>query len=94
MKKVYDWNITLNIKMNGQSKTIEMVCSVHTNIHLIKMQIAKKLGLNPLNSQIDIYGNGNRLLKSTSTLIQNEITKDCILTGKLNSQSNLKPPND
>lgn len=58
------------------------------------MQIAKKLRLNPLNSQIDLYGNGNRLLKSISTLIQNEITKDCILTAKLNCQLNLKTSND
>ncbi len=68
MKKSYDWDVKLFIEANN--KKIEIVASIHTNIHKLKIEIAKKLGLSVLDSHIDLYYKG-KLLKATSTLMQN-----------------------
>lgn len=68
MKKSYDWNVKLYILANH--KTLEIVASIHTNIHKLKIEIAKQLGLSVLDSHIDLVYNG-RVMKATSTLLQN-----------------------
>lgn len=70
MKKSYDWDVKLFIDANH--KKIEIVASIHTNIHKLKIEISKKLGISVLDSHIDLYYNG-KLLKATSTLMQNEV---------------------
>lgn len=71
MKKVYDWDIGLTIYIENNNKTIKIVCSIHTLIHQLKLEICKKLSLMPFDTQIDIYGTGWKALKPTSTLQQN-----------------------
>jgi hypothetical protein len=54
-----------------------MVCSIHTTIHQLKIEICKKLNLLVFDTEMDIYGGNNsaswRPMKSTSTLLQNGI---------------------
>ena len=75
MKKVYDWNIELTIHIENNNKNIIIVSSVHTNIHALKIEICKKLGLLVFDTQIDLYGGRDkwRPMKPTSTLQQNDI---------------------
>jgi hypothetical protein len=68
MKKSYDWEVKLFVEANH--KKLELVASIHTNVHRLKIEIAKKLALSVLDSHIDIYHRG-KLLKATSTLLQN-----------------------
>lgn len=79
MKKVYDWNVKLTIQVENNYKNIEIVCSVHTNIHQIKIELAKKLKLLILDSTIDIYYHKVEPMKPTSTLLQNGIEKNAVL---------------
>jgi len=58
MKKNYDWDVKLFIEANHNQKRLEIVASIHTNIHKLKIEIAKRLGLSVLDSHIDIYYNG------------------------------------
>lgn len=37
MKKVYDWDVTLLIHVENNNKNINMVCSVHTTVHQLKL---------------------------------------------------------
>jgi len=46
---------------------------VHANIHQIKIIIAKQMGISFMESSIDLYYRGDRPLKPTSTLQQNDI---------------------
>jgi hypothetical protein len=43
MKKYQDWDIALLIDVRNIGKKIEIVCSVHANIHQIKKEIADKI---------------------------------------------------
>lgn len=77
MKKVYDWDVGLTIKIENNNKIVNMVCSIHTTIHQLKIQICKKLNLLVFDTETDIYNcsSGARwgAMKSTSTLLQNGI---------------------
>ena len=75
MKKTYDWNISLNVNVQNNNKKLNIICSVHTNVHQLKLQIIKKLGLLVFDTDIDLYGgtNKNKPLKPTSSLQQNGI---------------------
>ena len=79
MKKVYDWNIKLSVQVENNYKNIEIVCSVHTNIHQIKIELAKKLHLLILDSTIDLYYMKAEPMKPTSTLLQNGIEKNTVV---------------
>ena len=57
--------------VSNSQKKIEVVCSVHTNLHQLKIMIAKKLELSILDTLIDLYFRDDRPMKSTSTLLQN-----------------------
>lgn len=83
MKKSYDWDVKLFILANH--KRLEIVTSIHTNIHKLKIEIAKKLGLSILDSHIDINYNG-KLLKATSTLMQNDVQNMSTLTANVARQ--------
>lgn len=37
MKKVYDWDIQLAVAIRNFHKTLNVVCSVHTSIHQLKI---------------------------------------------------------
>lgn len=37
MKKSYDWNTSLSVYIQNTNKTATLLCSVHTNIHQIKL---------------------------------------------------------
>jgi hypothetical protein len=37
MKKTYDWDVCLLIKVENNNKNITIVCSIHTTIHQIKI---------------------------------------------------------
>lgn len=37
MKKVYDWDLGLTIKVENNNKIINIVCSVHTTVHQLKI---------------------------------------------------------
>ena len=71
MKKTYDWSVRLHITVTNSQRKIETVASVHTNIHQLKIQIAKILNLPILDSHIELYSRGDRPMKATSTLLQN-----------------------
>ena len=89
MKKVYDWNIRLRIHAMPSNRQLSIVCSVHTNIHQLKIQILKQLSLPLFDTELDIYSNGqnsHRPLKPTSTLQQNEIVRDCMLSAQVKRQ--------
>jgi|LakMenE01Jun11ns_1017448.scaffolds.fasta_scaffold9811099_1 hypothetical protein len=73
MKKVYDWNIPLTIHIENNNKILNIVCSVHTTVHQLKLEICKKLNLMVFDTEIDLYCNGWRPMKSTSSLLQNGI---------------------
>mgnify|MGYP002861948214 FL=1 len=77
MKKVYDWDLGLTIKVENNNKIINIVCSVHTTVHQLKIEICKKLNLMIFDTEMDIFGGNNssswRPMKSTSTLLQNGI---------------------
>lgn len=45
MKKVYDWDVGLTFNVENNNKNINVVCSVHTNIHQLKLEVCKKLKL-------------------------------------------------
>lgn len=83
MKKTYDWNIKLYITMSNSQQKIEVVCSVHTNIHQLKIIVAKQLDLPILDTHIDLYFRSDRALKSTSTLQQNEVSNNSHLTATI-----------
>ena len=74
MKKTYDWDVRVWVKV-GQ-KRIELVASAHTNIHQMKIALAKQLKISPLESQIDFYHRSDQPLKPVSTLIQNEVNNN------------------
>ena len=82
MKKNYDWDVKLFIEANHNHKRLEIVASIHTNIHKLKIEIGKRLGLSVLDSHIDIYYNG-KLMKATSTLQQNEVKSFACLTANI-----------
>lgn len=48
MKKVEDKNVKLFIRQFSQTYSISIDCSIHTNIHALKIQICKYLQLNSL----------------------------------------------
>ena len=73
MKKVYDWDIGLSVYIENNNKTVKIVCSVHTTIHQLKLELCKKLNLMIFDTEVDIYGNSHLPLKPTSTLQQNSI---------------------
>ncbi len=52
MKKLYDWNIPLTINIKNTTKSLKIVCSVHTTIHQIKIEICKKMGLPVFDTEI------------------------------------------
>lgn len=37
MKKVYDWNINLQVNIKNFKQNLTITCSVHTSIHLLKI---------------------------------------------------------
>lgn len=80
MKKTYDWSLRLWVIVTNSQRKFEIVTSVHTNIHQLKIQIAKILDLPILDTHIDIYYRSDRPLKATSTLLQNEVTNNAQLT--------------
>ena len=55
MKKIEDKQIKLYFKQFPQGKTIQVDCSIHTNIHLLKIFICKQLKISPLEASVDIY---------------------------------------
>ena len=71
MKKTYDWDIKLFIKISNNQQRLEIVASVHSNIHQIKLEIIKKLKLPLLDTLIDLYYRSSNPLKPISTLLQN-----------------------
>ena len=71
MKKTYDWSLKLHITITNSQRKIEIVASAHTNVHQLKIQIAKILNLPILDTHIELYYRGGRPMKSTSTLLQN-----------------------
>ena len=71
MKKTYDWSLKLHITITNSQRKIEIVASAHTNIHQLKIQIAKILNLPILDTHMELYYRGSRPMKSTSTLLQN-----------------------
>lgn len=77
MKKVYDWDVQLSIRIENNNKTVTVVCSVHTNIHQLKIELCKKLNLSIFDTEIDVYGikNSWKPMSSISTLQQNGITQ-------------------
>jgi hypothetical protein len=91
MKKNYDWDVKLFVEANHNQKRLEIVASIHTNIHKLKIEVAKRMGLSVLDSHIDIYCNG-QLLKPTSTLLQNDVKNMAFLTANV-ARSKLVDPN-
>ena len=75
MKKLYDWNINLTISVQNNHRSLNVICSVHTNIHQLKLQILKKLGMLVFDTEIDLFGGNSRWkpMKPTSSLQQNGI---------------------
>jgi|JI6StandDraft_1071083.scaffolds.fasta_scaffold220554_2 hypothetical protein len=71
MKKTYDWSVRLKITISNNQKQLEIVSSIHANIHQLKIEIAKILGLPLLDTVIELYYRSDRPLKATSTLFQN-----------------------
>lgn len=90
MKKNYDWDVKLFVEANHNQKRLEIVASIHTNIHKLKIEVAKRMGLSVLDSHIDIYYNG-KLLKPTSTLLQNDVKNMGFLTANV-ARSRLVDP--
>ena len=72
MKKTYDWDIKLFIDISPNPRRLELVTSIHTNIHKLKIEISKLLNLSVLDTHIDLYHRG-KILKATSTLLQNDV---------------------
>jgi hypothetical protein len=60
-----------------------MVCSVHANIHQLKIEIGKKLDIPILDSHIDLFYKGDRSMKATSTLLQNEVQDNSYITANV-----------
>ena len=83
MKKTYDWNIKLYIVVSNTQQKIEAVCSIHTNIHQLKIIIAKRLDLSILDTHIDLYSRSDRPLKATSTLLQNDFQNNSHITATI-----------
>ena len=83
MKKTYDWSVRLRVTVSNNQRTLEMVASVHTNIHQLKIQIAKTLNLPILDTRMDLYYRGSAPLKPLSTLLQNDIKTDACLTASI-----------
>jgi hypothetical protein len=73
MKKTYDWAVRLDITVSNSQRKLEVVSSVHANIHKVTIEIAKLLKLPVLDTRIELYGRGTQPLKATSTLLQNDI---------------------
>lgn len=80
MKKTYDWSVRLHVTVTNNQKHIEVVTSVHANIHQLKIEISKIMNLPLLDTLIELYYRSDRPLKSTSTLLQNEIKDQAHLT--------------
>ena len=80
MKKTYDWSVRLWITVSNSQRKIEVVASVHTNIHQLKIQISKILDLPILDTHMDVYFRSHQPLKATSTLFQNDITSNSHLS--------------
>ena len=83
MKKTYDWSVRLWVLITNSHRKIEVVTSIHTNIHQLKIQIAKILDLPILDTHIELYFRGDRPLKPTSTLLQNDIENHVQLTATI-----------
>lgn len=83
MKKTYDWTVQLAITVSNNQRTLKLACSVHTNIHQLKILIAKQLDLPILDTHIDIYYRYDRPLNSISTLLQNEVTNNAHLSANI-----------
>lgn len=85
MKKTYDWSINLDIWVSNMNKKLKIVCSVHTTVHRIKIEIAKKLKLQVYDTEMDLMGGKEkwRPMKSTSSLYQNGIEKSACITAIL-----------
>jgi len=83
MKKTYDWNLRLYITVSNNQRKIEIVASAHTNVHLLKIEIAKILNISVLDSRIDLYFRDNKPMKPTSTLLQNEVTNGSHITASV-----------
>ena len=77
MKKVYDWNVELLVHIDNNNKKILIVCSVHTTVHALKLEICKKMGYLLFDTEIDLYGGKEtwRPMKPTSSLQQNGIDR-------------------
>ena len=75
MQKLYDWNINLTISVQNNHRSLNVICSVHTNIHQLKLKILKQLGMRIFDTEIDLYGGNSKWkpLSPTSSLQQNGI---------------------
>ena len=71
MKKSYDWSIRLQVLVSNSQRRIELVTSVHTNIHQLKIEICKVLNLSILDTHLELYTQRGQPMKATSTLQQN-----------------------
>lgn len=73
MKKLYDRDVVLTLHISNLNKNVQIVCSIHTLIHQLKIELCKKLNLPVFDTEMDIYGGSWKPLKPASSLQQNGI---------------------
>jgi hypothetical protein len=58
MKKTYDRNVRVLVTVSNNQRKVDLFSSIHNNIHQLKIELAKILGISILDSNIDFYYRG------------------------------------
>lgn len=75
------------MKQSPEGKSVQVDCSIHTNIHSLKIFVCKQLNISPLEASVDIFFQSSLPLKATSTLLQNNIKENNVLMIRIKNQN-------